>query len=112
MVGLLSREELPIYRWKKVVSLFWWQDVLHLVLYIFAWHVAFGIAAMLVYLSFSFNAKWQWDHMLWLGMGEWDIPVRILKYCSMSYGVAFGIASVYGSKIIVYIYNIIVYIPF
>ena len=108
MVGLLSREELPIYRWKKIVSHFWWQDVLHSVLYIWCWHLAAAIAAFLAYFSFSFNAKWQYDKMLWQGMGEWDIPVRILKYVSISYGVSFGVASLYGSKIILFIIRLYV----
>ena len=99
MVGLLSREELPIYRWQKIISKFWWQDVLHSVLYIAAWHVALGIAAFLGFFSFSFNHKWQYDKLLFQGMGEWDIPVRILKYTIMSYGICFGVASIYGSKI-------------
>ena len=102
MVGLLSREELPIYRWKKIVSLFWWQDILHSVLYIGCWHVACGLAGFLCYFSYSFNPKWQYDKQLWIGMGEWDIPIRILQYCCMSYGVWFGVAIVYGSKIFVW----------
>ena len=76
MIGLLSKEELPIYRWEKIVSIFWWQDVLNNLLYIAAWHIAFIIAAFLGFISFSFNAKWQYDKLLWEGMGEWDIPVR------------------------------------
>merc|ERR1712001_90577 len=92
----LSREELPIYRWKKIVSLFWWQDILHSVLYIWCWHVACGLAAFLSYFSYSFNPKWQYDKQLWIGMGEWDIPVRILQWTWISYAVWFFIAIVYG----------------
>ena len=102
MVGLLSREELPIYRWEKTVSLFWWQDIVHRLLYIGCWHIAFCIGAFLAYFSYSFNAKWQYDPMLWKGMGEWQIPVRILQYAMMSYGVWFLIASLYLSKNIVH----------
>lgn len=101
MVGLLSREELPIYRWKKIVSLFWWQDILHNVLYIWCWHVACGLAAFLSYFSYSFNPKWQYDKQLWIGMGEWDIPVRILQWTWISYAVWFFIAIVYGGEILV-----------
>ena len=103
MVGLLSREELPIYRWKKIVAIFWWQHILHRVLYIGAWHIAFSIGAFLAYFSYSFNAKWQYDKMLWQGMGAWEIPARIVQYATMSYGLWFLAASVYGSKIILQI---------
>ena len=75
------------HRWEKTVSLFWWQDIVHRLLYIGCWHIAFCIGAFLAYFSYSFNAKWQYDPMLWKGMGEWQIPVRILQYAMMSYGV-------------------------
>ena len=101
ILGLLEEEELPIYRWEKTISLFWWQEVLHSVLYVGCWHFGAAVGGFLCFLSYSFNGKWQWDQMLWIGMGQWDIPVRILQYSLLSFTGFSVFVAVYGSKIIV-----------